>query len=63
MIGHVEDEEIITVNAAPGGRPGPEPDQWEAAPPPEDCEPVDQSRFVAGRALSGERELVSTWTQ
>ena len=51
VIGHVEDEEIITVNAALGARPGPDPYQWvqaPTAPRPEDCEAVDERRFVPG---------------
>jgi acyl-CoA thioesterase len=41
VVGHVGAEEIITVNAALGARPGALADQWlEAprAPPPQDCE-------------------------
>jgi acyl-CoA thioesterase len=44
VVGHVDDHEIITVNAALGERPGDIAGQWlqaPAVPPPEDCELVD----------------------
>ena len=47
VIGHVDDREIITVNAALGARAGDVDDQWvqaPAAPPPDACEPVSHWR-------------------
>jgi len=41
VVGHVEDKEIFTVNAALGRQPGDDSRQWlqaPSAPPPEDCE-------------------------
>lgn len=41
VIGHVDDKEILTVNAALGARPSDLSEQWVKmpdAPPPEDCE-------------------------
>jgi acyl-CoA thioesterase len=51
VIGHVEDKEIFTVNAALGERPSPLSEQWEKmpdAPPPEDCEPAEHWRAAEG---------------
>ncbi|MGF1454235.1 MAG: acyl-CoA thioesterase [Alphaproteobacteria bacterium] len=45
VIGHVEDREIFTVNAALGARPSGLSDQWSPmpdAPAPEDCPPMRQ---------------------
>ncbi|MDZ4375473.1 MAG: thioesterase family protein [Phenylobacterium sp.] len=47
VIGHVDDKEILTVNAALGARPGDLSEQWvrmPEAPPPEDCEPAEHWR-------------------
>lgn len=56
VIGHVGDQEILTVNAALGARPSDVPaDQWIAAPhapPPEDCEVVDQDVDIPGSLKS-----------
>ncbi|MBV9510294.1 MAG: thioesterase family protein [Caulobacteraceae bacterium] len=73
VIGHVNDREIITVNAALGERPGDIADQWVTpppAPPPEDCPVTDhwraevddlnyrfELRAVSGR-LRGKDKLV-----
>jgi acyl-CoA thioesterase len=46
VIGHVQDHEILTVNASLGERPGEIEGQWVEAPqvaPPEDCETVVDS--------------------
>ena len=63
VVGHVDDQEIIAVNAALGQRPGDISDQWvqaPPAPPPEDCDIIPRWRSVAGD-LHGrfERRLVS----
>jgi acyl-CoA thioesterase len=47
VIGHVDDREIFTVNAALGSRPSEISRQWRTmpkAPPPEDCEPAEHWR-------------------
>jgi acyl-CoA thioesterase len=47
VIGHVDDKEILTVNAALGARPSELSQQWlekPDAPPPEDCEPTEHWR-------------------
>jgi acyl-CoA thioesterase len=47
VIGHVDDKEIFTVNAALGARPSDLSQQWiekPDAPPPEDCEPTEHWR-------------------
>ena len=56
VISHVGDKEILTVNAALGRKPGDVSHHWRtmpAAPPPEDCDPVemwdDQQDMLHGR--------------
>lgn len=47
VTGHVDDREIITVNAALGRRPSEVSEQWTPmpdAPPPEDCDPGEHWR-------------------
>jgi acyl-CoA thioesterase len=47
VVGHVDDREIFTVNAALGSRPSDISQQWVEmpdAPPPEDCEPAGRWR-------------------
>ena len=51
VIGHVDDKEIITVNAALGTRPSELSGQWTDnpdAPPPEACGPADHWRAAEG---------------
>jgi acyl-CoA thioesterase len=47
VVGHVDDKEILTVNAALGARPSELSHQWlqmPDAPPPEDCDGADHWR-------------------
>ncbi|WP_293904298.1 acyl-CoA thioesterase domain-containing protein [Phenylobacterium sp.] len=47
VVSHVDDKEIITVNAALGERPSEFSQQWiqaPDAPPPEDCDPAEHWR-------------------
>jgi acyl-CoA thioesterase len=59
VIGHVEDKEIFTVNAALGLRPSELSRQWLAmpdAPRPEDCAPAEHWRG-SGRGLHNRIEV------
>lgn len=50
VVGHVDDKEIFTVNAALGSRPSELSQQWlqmPEAPRPEDCEPAEHWRGSA----------------
>ena len=52
VIGHVRDHEILTVTASLGARPVDMVDQWltaPEAPPPQDCEVVDDDPGEVGR--------------
>lgn len=51
VTGHVDDKEILTVNAAVGARPSELSGQWTQrpdVPPPEDCDPVERRRSPEG---------------
>ena len=64
VIGHVDDKEIITVNAALGARPSELSGQWADkpdAPPPEDCDAADEQEEAPkhGRARKVEHDRLN----